>query len=321
MSDQQNNNLPVPPKKKLRIVIRDSFDEVLEEDKENLLNQLDATEKNEEDIVRAVRSGTKESVPTPDNKRVPEMAAEFLKSGAVFDAPDRCFNFDSDYFEPLTYFADETDQKWVDNFNKNHKFLQVSIRDVEIVFEKIESFVKDTLTEEPKFTQVLHMIPEPAPPYAVVSAIYEHWLTREKQNGSIIKYREFPPDHCQLRQVTLTQNRNLAKVRKVLNDADYIKRLFKELREIQNERAKAIELLKRQEEKQREDQRFIREEMRKIKKIIGPNSCFIHEPKPIEKRTFDEVVQPPKILLASTIPQPPTKPSFLKWCMQQQLSK
>ncbi|OHT05883.1 hypothetical protein TRFO_26241 [Tritrichomonas foetus] len=320
MSEQTNVAFPIAPKKKLRIVIRDNFEDVENDSTEFLLSQLDATEKNEQDIVRAVSSANNESIPVPEVKRIPEISAEFLKSGAVFDAPERCYNYDSDYFDPLKYFADETDMKWVDDFNKTHKFLKVSIRDVEIVFEKIESIVKDYIIEEPKLSQILHLIPEPAPPYSVISAIYDHWLTREKQNGSIIKYREFPPDHCLLRNVTTTQNRTLFKVRKALNDGEYMKRLFKELKDIQNERAKALETLRKQEERQREDQRMLREEMRKIKKIIGQNSCLVQEPKPMKKRTFDETVNQPNLLLESTIPQPPTKPSFLNWCMKQQLS-
>ncbi|KAK8860224.1 hypothetical protein M9Y10_011889 [Tritrichomonas musculus] len=318
MSDQTSVAFPIPPKKKLRIVIKDSFEDEEDDTTDFLLNQLDATEKNERDIVKAVTSPNNESVPVPENKKIPEISIEYLKSGAVFTAPERCFNYDSDYFEPLKYLADETDMKWVEEFNKNHKFLKVSIRDVEIVFNKIEDLVKDSIIEDPKLSQIMHLIPDPAPPFPVIKEIYEHWKSRDKQFGSIIKYREYPPDHYNLRKFTAEQNRSLNKTRKSLNDGEYMKRLFKELKEIQNERAKAVELLAKQEEKQREDQRMLREEMRKFKKAIGPSSCFIKEPKLTEKRTFKEVEQP-EILSQSTIPPPPTKPSFLKWCMNQQL--
>lgn len=318
MSDQTSVAFPIPTKKKLRIVIKDNFDDEEDDSTDFLLNQLDATEKNEQDILKAVTSPNNESVPVPENKKIPEISIEYLKSGAVFTSPERCFNYDSDYFEQLKYFADEIDMKWVDEFNKNHKFLKVSIRDVEIVFDKIEDLVKDFIIEEPKLSQILHLIPDPAPPFAVISAIYDHWLTREKQNGSIIKYREYPPDHCMLRKFTADQNRSLNKTRKTLNDGEYMKRLFKELKEIQNERAKAVELLIKQEEKQREDQRTVREEMRKIKKIIGQSPSLMKEPKMAEKRTFKETEQPEALSL-STIPPPPTRPSFLKWCMKQQL--
>lgn len=320
MSEQ--TNFPIQPKKKLRVIIRDSFEEYTEDNSDFLLSQLDATEKNEQHIVRAVNSAN-ESVPVPENIKIPEMEFEYLKSGVVFTAPERCFNYDSDFFDPLNYIADANDMEWVDNYNLNHKFLKVSIRDVELVFNTIEDLVKDMPPSEPKVAEVMHLLPNHSLPYQVIEDIYDHWQDKEKwkwndQSGSVIKFREFPPDHFNLRTTTISNKKALCKIRKSLSDQDYIKRLYKELQNVQAERDKAISTLERQEEKQREDERMLREETRKIKKLLGDDPCLIQGPKMVQKRTFKETEQP-KSLCQSTIPLPPTKPSFLKWCMKQNL--
>lgn len=308
---------PVQTKKKMRVVIRDTFEEIESDPTEFLLNQLDPLEKNEKDIVSAVQDNN--NVPVPEVTRIAESKAEFLKSGTIFTSEHRCLNYDVDYFEPLTYYADEIDIRWVEEYNSHHKFLRVSTKDIERVFEVLEIIVKDSINEDPKISQVLKLLGDDPPPYVIVQAIYDHWKARDKQNGSVIKWREFPPDHCALRQVTTTMTRGLNKIRKGLNDSEYLKRLFKELHEIQQERAKAIEVLQRQQEKQLEDERAVRQSMRKIQKHLGSSSSLILEPPPKPLNEELECVSEPSIINQSSLPHPPTKPTFLRWCMKQEM--
>ncbi|KAH0793581.1 hypothetical protein GPJ56_002628 [Histomonas meleagridis] len=311
---QVSSNFPVSIKKALPVVIMDTFENIREDNTDFLLSQIDASEKNEKDILRVVSSKEKEDVPVPDIKNV-EGPNVFLSSGVFFEAPDRCFNFDKDYFEPPTYNADKSDLLWIEEFNKNHKFLKISVKDLEYIFNIIESIVKDGVYDDPKLPQVLSLVSEPAPAYAVISALYEHWREKDKQYNSAVSYREFPPDHCHLRQSASTAHRSANKIRKQLNDNDYLKRLRKELKEIQRQRAEALRVLKAQEERQFEDEIFVRQAMRKFQKN-SQSISMICLPKPTPKHEFDVVNQPTSVT-STTLPEPPSHSSFLQWCLKQ----
>ena len=283
-----NDNQNLPPRKTLPVVILESMENVVEHSNVDfLLAQIDSSEKNEKDILRVVSSVKKESVPVPEVKDLHDSKV-FLKSGAFFHSNERCFNYDDDYFAPPIYYADNSDIDWIHEFNSSHKYLKTSIKDFEMVFNVIESIVKDNIYDEPKLTQVLALMPDNSPPNVIVQAIYERWKQKDKQFGSVISYREYPPDHCHLRQSSITIHRSTNKIRKQLNDLEYLKRLRKELTEIQNQKAEAIKCLNAQKEKQKQDERFVRTALRKLQKRNDIIS-LVCVPKPTPEKEFKEV--------------------------------
>jgi hypothetical protein len=247
---------------------------------------------------------------------MPETRVEFLKTGVTFAPTPRVFHYDSDHFEPLRYCANTADIDWITKWNRSHKFLSISIADFEGIFNVIENLVKD-LQDEPKLPRLLMTLPPESPPLTVITAIYEYWRSRDKVYSSAIKFREWPPEHADLRPKTTTLYRNLNKVRKGLSEGEYLKRLLEKLREMQLERKGAIESLQRQQEKQVEDERFVRKAMRTISKnTTVAMSALMLPPTP---RRCDQVSAPqPPELVRATLPQPPTAPTFLKWCMRRE---
>ena len=315
MTDQ-GIQFPVQPKKKMSIVIQDHFDAREIERTDYILSQLDTTEKNEIDIVNAV-SGNKDGVPTPEVTAVQNYNSESLKSGSVFSAPNRCYNYDSDFFEPLEFFADEDALKFIEKFNATHKFLQMTPHDLEIVFKAIEEFAKDLLPEPPTLEKTEYFLGSKAPPHIIVSAIFDYWQTRPKQSGSVIKNFEFPPDHYQLRQGTQKIWRNHAKPRRDLSDTDYLKKLFEKLNEINQKREKMVAIYKEQVEKQHKEEKIVRDAYRKLKlKKTDTSSPSLTLP-PKTNKENDLSIPPAHSLLDSTIPDPPNAPSFLSWCLEQ----
>lgn len=304
-------------RRKFRVVIRDHFNQE-ESDVGNLLEQLDPAEQNEVDIVAAVRKRETLRVPTAD--RVTTTTQNIYRSSTHFEAPPRCFNYDSDYFAPLVYYADETDFKFIEKFNREHKFLKMSTADLECVFLACEEIVKDTLSEAPSFEQVLLSIGSTGPPILVAEAIFHHWESREKQNGSVIRWRDFPPDHCDLRQEAVRSFREMNRSRKNMKPGDYLRDLFRNLAVINEERKNATELLEQTERKRLANERFVREKMRQVETRMATSThahamlletpAVQHEPAVPGKLTEDPV--------ASVIPEPPS-PAFLHWCMSRKV--
>jgi predicted secreted protein len=314
---EQGSNFPVKVKKKLRVVVRDTFEDLEDESADFLLSQLDSLEKNELDIRRAVEDSSA-PLPVPEVHKRPESRLEYLRSGVAIASVPRCFAYDTDFFEPVHYFADEADLEWLAQWNRAHSFLQISPADLEMVFGTLEFIVKDAAqSEEPKLARLLMLLPPGAPPLAVVAAVHEHWRGREKVNGSVLRWREWPPDHADLRAKVTTINRNLAKTRKALGDVDYLKKLYEKLKEMQGERQKAQELLQRQQEAQIRDERFVRNAMRTVSKNAQDAASMLIMPAPRAAEKVDEIA-PPQELRAATVPAPPTSPSFLKWCLAGQ---
>jgi hypothetical protein len=309
--------LPIPAKKKVRVFIRDAFDEVETESSEFLLSQLDALEKNETDIVRAVEAGSGAAVPVPEVEKIPEARAGSLRTGVTVSRVPRCFQYDTDYFEPIHYFADNNDMEWLIQWNRAHPLLPITIENLEQVFSSLEFIVKDSCSpEDPKLSRLMLLLPDDSPPFAAVTAIYGHWTERSnsKLNGSILKYRDQPPDHWGFRGKLQNMNRQNVKQRKSISDADYLKKLSEKLREFQAERTKATELLQRQQESQVKDERFVRKVMRQIQRAGNPCALLVlPTPRACEKIEIPE----PQEVAQATVPGPPTGPRFLKWCVSE----
>jgi hypothetical protein len=309
--------LPIQPKKKLHVMIRDAFEEIESEPLDFLLSQLDLTEKNETDVVRAVESGGGGIVPVPEVLKIPESRADYLKTGVTLTRVPRCFQYDTDFFEPIRYYADADDTEWLQRWNATQPFMQISLENLEQVFSVLEFIVKDSCSpEDPKLSRVLLLLPDDAPPLAVVSAIYGHWMERgaSKMNGSILKYREYPPNHGGFQAKLQSANRTLMKQRKAMSDVEYLKRLSEKLREIQAERQRAVKLLHRQEESQVRDERFVRKAIKQVQKV---NSLWGLLMAPPPRACERSVVPPLEAMTHATLPGPPTAPRFLKWCAKQ----
>ena len=303
----------IDPRRKFRVVIRDSFNED-ECDIRDIVEQLDPTEKNEVDVQRALRS--QETVPVPEVEVVPD--ARWHRSDVHFEAPPRCFNYDSDYFAPRTYFADERDFQFIQKFNREHKFLKTSTADLERVFTVCEELVKDSLTANPTLDQVLLNLGGEGPPYVVAEAIFKHWQRRDKLGGSVIRWLDFPPEHCELRKGAIEAFRERS--RKNLKVGEQLRHLFQNLAIIQQQREDAMALLEQTEQKQLANERFVREKQRQVAAKIKdtPAHAMVleteiakHDPAVPGKKAQDPN--------ASAIPNPPSGTSFLSWCMAQKL--
>jgi hypothetical protein len=316
------SGLPISPKKKLHIVIRDTFDEMEPESMDHLLSLLEVVGKRQTDLLRAVESGRSGAhLAVPEVHNFSELRAESLKTGVTLGRPPRCFQYDNAYFAPVRYFADSCDLDWVARWNGEHPFLPIGVPDLEGIFGVLEFIVKDfSTTEDPKLSRLMMLLPSDAPPFAVVKGIYDHWMQRSatKMNGSILKYRAYPPDHGELRKTLHLEWRAQLKPRKSLSDGDYIKRLFERLRDVQSERRKAIELLQRQEEAQVRDERFVRDAVKQCQKNGAPGErdsplwglMLPPAPRACER---SEGPPPPPELTQALLPLAPS-PVFLKWC-------
>ena len=319
MTDQRNNLFL--SKKKFKVMIRDVFNAEEDVDIEDVLKQVDPTEMNERDLRNAVRDPNMK-VPVPEVEEIPEAKFDAVRCGVYFEAPVRCFNYDKDFFEPITYYADDLDYEFIDTFNKEHKFLRISVSDLERIFVICEEIVKDSLNEVPTLSQVMLNLGLEAPPYAVCSAIFQHWMNRDKQSGSVIRWLEFPPEHCQLRQQAIKSFREMNKSRKGMKGVDYLRHLFQNLTKINEEKQKAIELLEVQEKKRLEDERFLREKMRQInlkleKEGIPSFKMILETPiKGHEKAVVHGTTEDPN---GSAVPNPPATSKFLRWCMSKRL--
>lgn len=305
----------IDPRKKFRVVIRESFNQA-ECDIGDILEQLDESEKNDVDVQNALRK--EEQVPVPEVHIIAD--ARWHRSDVHFEAPPRCFNYDSDYFASCTYFADERDFQFIEKFNREHKFLKTSTADVEKVFKVCEELVKDSLTATPTFEQVLLNLGGEGPPYAVAEAIFQHWQRRDKQSGSVIRWLDFPPEHCELRKSAIEAFRERNQSRKKMKVGDYLRHLFHNLAIINQERVKAAELLEQTEHKRLANERFVREKQRQLAGRINDTTAHAlileteiagHDPSVPGKKAKDPT--------ASAIPNPPSGPAFLNWCMAQKL--
>jgi hypothetical protein len=303
---------PIQTKKKLRVIIGDHFEPLDVDQTAFRLSQLDAAERNERDIRQHVESGA--PVTIPHVNRMPESRQDFLKAGITAPPPSRAFRYDSDHFEPLRYFANATDLKWIEKFNSCHKFLCLSVPDFEDIIQAIENIVKDA-QDEPKLSRLLLLLPGDSPPLAVVSAVYEYWQGKDKMFGSAIRFREWPPEHVDLRTKYTGLYRNLNKARKGMSDSDYLKKLLKELHEIQRERKDALDNWQKQRERQIEDERFVRKTVRTMSAAVGSAAHLLLPPTP--RRCEADDIPPPAVLRQATLPQPPTSPAFLKWLLKK----
>jgi hypothetical protein len=139
--------------------VRDTFEDLEDESADFLLSQLDSLEKNELDIRRSVEDSST-PLPVPEVHKRPESRPEYLRSGVAIPSVPGFFRYDTDFFEPIHYFADELDLEWVAQWNQAHTFLQISPADLEIVFGTLEFMVKDAAqSEEPKLTRLLMLPP------------------------------------------------------------------------------------------------------------------------------------------------------------------
>jgi hypothetical protein len=312
-------SLAISPKKKLPVVIRDSFDDIEPESMDFLLSLLDGVGKKQADLMRAVEAGPGSAdLPVPEVHKIPESRTESLKAGVTLNQIPRCFRYDRTFFAPLRYYADACDIDWVLDWNKTHPFLPIGVADLETVFGILEFIVKDSCSsEDPKLSRVMGVLPSTAPPFAAVRAIYDHWIQRgsTKVNGSILKYRAYPPDHGEFRKNIQSDWRLLIKPRKSLSDPDYVKRLFERLREIRSERRKALELLRRQREAQIKDERFVRNAIRQIQKMDIGWTMLI--PPTLRACERSEEEPEPEEVTQATLPRP-SGPAFLKWCARSQ---
>lgn len=311
MEKETLSEFPISLKSKIPVMVSERFDRVVVFNESSGLKKLDDNEQNEKHIVKAVHNDGK--VPTPEYKRI-ERPLE-AKSEVFFNAPTRCFIYGSEFFEPLTYYAVAEDIDFIRNFNNAHKFLQMSSRQLEIVFEAIESIVKDGITESPSIEQVLYLLDTNAPPYPVVEAIFNYWYTKPKLSGSVIKMMEFPPEHANIRQAQIKYVASRNKQRKLQNDSGYMRRLRSELDEVRKMRAVAIELLEEQKTKRREDIIFLRQIVRKAKSNADKKFALILEPM-LYKEDI-EIDSDHKI--NCSLPGPQTTPSFLNWCQEQHI--
>ena len=315
-----DTDFPVNTKKKLLVEIRDEFEEKPYKNTENFLSQLDSTEKSETYIVNAI--GRNEAVPLPEYSKV-DNDNRISKTNVFFNAPSRCFIYGSDIFETIKYYATIEDEKFIENYNKGKKFVRMNKYQLETIFETIESIVKDSSSENPSIDQIIYLLGQNQPPYPIILEIYKYWQSLDKINGSVIRFQEFPPNHCELRSHAIKNHQTNCRNR-VRSDLEYVSRLRTQLEEIRKSRESIILLLNEQNEKQKENIKFIREIMRKIKKKqqnkkkdeILPKITLIQQPE-----LENKIVLPPEepiCVKKSTLPPPPSTPSFLNWCLDQE---
>lgn len=89
---EQAANFPVKVKKKLRGVVRDTFEDVEDESGDFLRSQLDSLEKNELDLRRSVEDSSAR-LPVPEVHKRPESRLEYLRSGVAIVLVPRCFGY------------------------------------------------------------------------------------------------------------------------------------------------------------------------------------------------------------------------------------
>ena len=312
-----NDEFPISAKATYPVVIFDSYNEhhTLIAEK-SALEKLDASEQNEKHIVQAAKG--EGNVPTPKGNKV-EDDTWFSKSTSFFEAPNRCFVYDHDFFEEVIYYADTEDIQFVNYFNKTHKFIKMSTQQLEQIIFTIEMIVKDGVTELPTMDQILFLLDKEAPPYPIIEAVFKHWETRSKLKGSILHLKEYPPDHAGIRQEyikKLSSNKKLTK-----SQTSYIKKLHAELDNIQQSRSEALQLLSEQVKQRRQNIVFLREKIRKVRSSSNPKFALLLEPELNDCN--DKVDEEPKDLKCANfpigiLPQPPSGPSFLKWVQDQE---
>ena len=307
-----NTNFPISVKTKVQLIVSDNITPAIIKSEKIGLRKLDGTEQNEKHVVQAVSSETiKVPIPKFDKIQKPPEG----QSSVYFSSPSRCFIYDSSFLEPMVYYCDMQDQELIHLFNLTHKFLKMTTKQVEQVILALEMIVKDFLTENPPIDQVLYLLDDQAPPYPIVKAIYDHWRQRARLNGSLLRYLEFPPDHCGIRASHIKMITQKNKNRKNMADLTYIRRLHSELNEIREKREEAVKLLELEKYKRKKNIVFIREIMRKVPDNACTNYSLMLKPK---LEDADSNPQPePEELKHSPLPGPPTVPVFLSWCQDQ----
>ena len=311
-----NDEFPISSKATYPVVVFESYNEhhTLISEK-SALEKLDAGEQNEKHIVQASKG--EGSVPTPKGSKV-EDDTWFSKSMSFFKAPNRCFVYDHDFFEEVVYYADTEDVQFVNYFNKTHKFIQMTTRQLEKIILTIETIVKDGVTEVPTMEQILFLLDKDPPPYPIIEAVFEHWNSRAKLKGSILHLKEYPPDHAGIRQEYIKKLSSNKKVTK--SPASYIKKLHAELETIQQSREDAIKLLETEQKKRRENIVYIREMIRKVRATSNPKFALLLEPRLREiNAEFDDEPNDMKNVRfpIGILPEAPSGPSFLHWVQEQ----
>ena len=307
-----NTDFPLSVKTKIQLLVSDNITPAIIKSEKIGLRKLDGTEQNEKHVVQAVSSESIK-VPIPKIKKIPKTPES--QSSVYFSAPSRCFIYDSSFLEPMVYYCDIQDQELIHLFNLTHKFLKMTTKQVEQVILALEMIVKDFLTDNPPIDQVLYLLDDQAPPYPIVKAIYDHWRQRIRLNGSLLRYLEFPPDHCGIRASHIKMITQKNKNRKNMADLTYIRRLHSELNDIREKRDDAVKLLELENQKRKENIVFIRKVMRKVKAKAPPNYSLMLQPK-LRNVVVDPDPEPDE-LKHSPLPGPPTIPAFLSWCQDQ----
>lgn len=309
-----NTDFPISLKAKYQVVVSDNITPVIVHSEKIGLKKLDGSEQNERHVVQAVSSADAK-VPIPKVDKIVKREAE--KSSVYFSCPPRCFIYDNTFYEPLVYYCDKMDIDFIRNFNNTHKFLQMTTKQLETVFIAIENIVKDFLTDKPTIDQVLILLDDNAPPYPVVKAIFDHWNDRPKLAGSVLRFEEFPPDHCGIRQNHIKTVTKSNKTRKSTNDFTYLRRLKDELALVRQKRQDALELLEEQNKKRAENIVFLRQMARKAQAKGESMLALVLEPALLSTKAPPPVETLPTII--PTLPSPPTVPAFLMWCQDQKL--
>lgn len=310
------DEFPISAKTSVTATIFDSYNEhhTLIDEK-SALEKLDANEQNEKHIVQAAKG--EGNVPTPKGTKVDDKLWMF-KSMSFFKAPNRCFVYDHDFFEKVVYYADTEDVQFVKLFNMTHKFIQMTTRQLEQIIFVMERIVKDDLTEVPSMDQVIFLLDKEAPPYPIIKAVYDHWNQRNKLKGSIMKLKEYPPDHEDIRKDYIKKMSGNKK--QIKSSAQYIKKLKTELDTIRGLREESIKRLENEKLKRRENIIFLREMVRKVRKTTNSKIFLLLEPelKDEESNYEEESAQLKKLNLPfGMLPEAPTEPAFLNWVQQQ----
>lgn len=298
---------------KIPICIIDKFIKVYSVSDDFYFQKIDETEKKEKHVIGAVQDNIKVPIPKFTEIKIPS----FFKRVNYFKPYKRCFVYNSNFFEPITYHVSKDDVDFVNTFNNNHKFLKITIPNIEHVIVAIENLIKDGVPDKFSAEHVmLYLDPDKRPPYPVIHAIFEYWKTKSNLIGSVVKLNEYPPEYYELRKDFIKEAQlKMRQKKSYKDDAAYMKKLYSELISVQNKRVQALEALEQQKRQYKENIIFLRKIVREVLKKNDPKYVLVLQPEldndPLRNEEFKDYGS------MSLLPDTPNVPSFLKWCSEQ----
>jgi hypothetical protein len=214
----------------------------------------------------------------------------------------------------------EAERQWLRHFNTVHPYLRISPDLLESVFLTIEQVVRDREVARPDLDTVL-LMSDAAAPREVIEALFKYWRSRPRVDGSVLRWREWPPDVDEWRKKYREYFRQaVAPAKRKPGSPAYVNWLRVQERVLAEKIILARGQLDLEVANLEETQHRIRAVLRSLRDRVGPGSFIGHLPFEAPPASVQKLLSHEDnadlVAYPTSLPRP-RQPAFLQWCYEQ----